>query len=235
MTWLAYLLAAIAGIVDVAGYIALGGIFTAHVSGDTVTAGVDLVHAQWGAALERMAAVLLFVVGFMIGGSIIKFALLKRIPQWFSIGAAVEALFLALFAGAHALFAGGSLDRVPRGAELIVLTACLSFAMGTQNALLSNVENVPVRTTFITGMVVNFSHELLDWCFARFTGSHGGEHRRKAALYAAIWSSFALGGCAGGYLVLIGGTKVFLLPCIAMVLLALYAYRRPFARVEAGS
>jgi uncharacterized membrane protein YoaK (UPF0700 family) len=38
MRWLAYVLAAIAGIVGVAGYLALGGIFTAHVSGDTVKA-----------------------------------------------------------------------------------------------------------------------------------------------------------------------------------------------------
>jgi uncharacterized membrane protein YoaK (UPF0700 family) len=234
MRWLAYVLAAIAGMVDVGGYIALGGIFTAHVSGDTVTAGVALVHGAWMIAGTRLAAIVLFVFGYFIGGSVIKLALLKGSPYWFSAGAAVEASFLGCFAFAHYAIVGGSLVDVPAGWALVAITACLSFAMGTQNALLSNVEHLPVRTTFVTGMTVNFAHELLDWTFARLSGRDGTAHRRKAGLYASVWWSFALGGCVGGYLLVIGGAKVFLIPCIAMAALALYARRRPFANVQAG-
>ena len=232
MTWLAYVLTAIAGIVDVAGYIVLGGIFTAHVSGDTVTAGVAFVHGNWTVAGILFGAVLLFVLGYLIGGSAIKLAILKRSAYWFSLGAAVEAIFLALFAGAHALFVGNAVSYVPAHWELIALMACLSFAMGTHNALLSNVENFPVRTTFVTGMTVNFARELLDWGFASLTGTPAGEHGRKARLYAAVWTSFAVGGCCGGYLLTVVGTQLFVLPSIAMAALAVHAWRHPFTRIE---
>jgi uncharacterized membrane protein YoaK (UPF0700 family) len=231
---LAYLLALIAGMVDVAGYIALAGIFTAHVSGDTVTAGVAAVRGDWIAAGLRAGAIALFVIGYFIGGTAIKLALLRGVFYWFSIGAALEAIFLALFAIVHHWLAGGVLAYSPRNWDLVLLTACLAFAMGTQNALLSNVENAPVRTTFVTGMTVNFAHEILEWAFARVAGRDAAEHGRKAKLYASVWLAFAVGGCTGGYLLQLAGTKVFFLPCIAMTLLAAYAWRRPFAHVQPG-
>jgi uncharacterized membrane protein YoaK (UPF0700 family) len=235
MMWLAYVLAAIAGIVDVAGYIALGGIFTAHVSGDTVMAAVALAHGSWVPALQQVAPVPLIVVGYLIGGTIVKLATTKKLPYWFSIGAAGEALFLAIFALAHHRFAGNSLSYVPQRWTLIGLMACLSFAMGVQNSLLRSVESAGVRTTFVTGMIVSFAHELLDWIFARFTRPNPNERGDKAGLYAGIWASFAVGGCVGGYLQVIHGATIFLIPSLAMTALALYAWRYPFARVEPGT
>jgi uncharacterized membrane protein YoaK (UPF0700 family) len=234
MSWLAFLLAAIAGLVDVAGYIALGGVFTAHVSGDTVTAGVALVHGYWHVAGVRFAAIALFVVGYLIGGSIVKFSAIRKWAHWFSLGAWVEASFLALFALAHYLFAGSSTHYIPGGWELVALIACLACAMGTQNALLSNVEHFPVRTTFVTGMTVNFAHELLDLAAARLSGLPGDEHRRKVRLYATLWASFALGGCAGGYMLITLGATTFLLPSLAIAAIAAYAWWRPFTRIQPG-
>lgn len=235
MTWLAYVLAAVAGIVDVGGYIALGGIFTAHISGDTVVAANEIAHRDWTPALEHFAPVVLIVIGYMVDGAIIKLAMMHRLPYWFSIGAAVEALFLAIFAVTHHHLAGKSLAYVPERWTLIGLMACLTLAMGVQNALLSNVRDLAVRTTFVTGMVVNFANALLDWIFAHFTGERAREHREKAGVYAAIWASFAIGGCAGGYLQVVYGAIVFLIPCFAMATLAAYALRFPAAHVEPGA
>ncbi len=234
MRWLAYVLAAIAGIVDVAGYIALGGIFTAHVSGDTVKAAVAVAHQTWGSALQHFAPVLLIIVGYLIGGAMVKLATVNKLSYWFSIGAGLEALFLAIFAVSHRRLAGSSVSYVPQGISLFSLMACLSFAMGVQNALLRNVEEAGVRTTFVTGMIVNFAHELLDWIFARFNTADPSEQGAKAGLYAGIWACFAVGGCTGGYLQVVHGAIIFLIPCFAMIALALYAGRHPFPQVKPG-
>jgi uncharacterized membrane protein YoaK (UPF0700 family) len=234
MTWLAFLLAAVAGIVDVAGYIALGGIFTAHVSGDTVKAADAVAHGAWQSALAHFAPLLFIVVGYLVGGTIVKFATMRGLRYWFSLGAIVEATFLALFAFGHRRLAGSSLNYVPAGWELYALMACLAFAMGVQNSLLRSVEHAGVRTTFVSGMVVNFAHELLDWIFARFMPAHQGERGEKATLFGTIWLCFAVGGAAGGVLQVVHGAVVFLIPAVVMAALAFYAWRRPLARVEPG-
>lgn len=234
MAWLAFVLATVAGIVDVAGYIALGGIFTAHVSGDTVKAADAVAHGAWPSALQHFAPLIFIVVGYLIGGTLVKLARTRRLPYWFSIGAVVEAIFLALFAIEHSRLAGSSLDYVPTGWSLYGLMACLACAMGIQNSLLRGVDDARVRTTFVTGMIVNFAHELLDWIFARFAPARSGERGEKAALFGSIWLCFAIGGAVGGFLQVIHGSVVFLIPAVAMTALALYAWRRPFACAKPG-
>jgi uncharacterized membrane protein YoaK (UPF0700 family) len=233
--WLAYVLAAVAGIVDVAGFIALGGIFTAHLSGDTVLAADALAHASWTAAWQHLAPIVLLVAGYLAGGTLVRLSVEKRLPYWFSIGAALEALFLGAFAAGHTSLAHGSLSFVPRGENLVALMACLSFAMGTQNALVRNVEAIEVRTTFVTGMIVNFAHELLDWIFARFRRRDARGDARQATVHGAIWLAFFAGGCFGGILQIVRGASVFYIPCIAMGLIAGYAWLRPVAQARPGS
>ena len=235
MRWLAYLLAAIAGIVDVAGFIALGGIFTAHLSGDTVLAADAFAHRSWPSAWQHLAPIAFLIAGYLAGGVIVKLCIAKRIPYWFSIGAALEALFLGAFAAGHTSLARGSLTFVPAGGSLVALMFCLSFAMGTQNALVRNVEAIEVRTTFVTGMVVNFAHELLDWIFARMHGEDAREDGRRASVHGAIWVAFFAGGCAGVFLQVLRGASVFYLPCIAMASIAAYAWLRPLPGLRAGS
>jgi uncharacterized membrane protein YoaK (UPF0700 family) len=235
MLWLAYVLAAIAGIVDVAGFIALGGIFTAHVSGDTVLAADALVHGSWSDLWQHLAPVLLIVVGYLIGGALIKLSVERGLPYWFSIGAGLEAIFLGIFAAGHTSLAHGSLNFVPRDRDLVALMACLSFAMGTQNALVRNVETIEVRTTFVTGMVVSFAHELLDWIFDRLRRADSRRDGRRGAAHGAIWLAFFAGGCAGGFLQAVHGASVFYIPCLAMTLLAAYGWLRPIPRVRPES
>jgi uncharacterized membrane protein YoaK (UPF0700 family) len=140
--------------------------------------------------LEHLAPVFLLVAGYMLGGAVIRLAIMRQVPYWFSIGAALEAVFLAIFAVAHHRLAGGSPTYVPDRWTLIGLMACLTLAMGVQNALLNNVREVTVRTTFVTGMIINFANALLDWTFAALTGGNTGEQREKAGIYAAVWASF---------------------------------------------
>lgn len=60
-------LAGVAGFVDAVGFLTLGGLFTAHMSGNTARLGVVLGRGDLSAAIPIVAAVALFVVGVAIG------------------------------------------------------------------------------------------------------------------------------------------------------------------------
>ena len=62
-------LAGVAGYVDAAGFLTLGGLFTAHMSGNTARLGVRLGGGQLGAALPLAVAIALFVIGVMAGAA----------------------------------------------------------------------------------------------------------------------------------------------------------------------
>jgi len=97
------------------------------------------------------------------------------------------------------------------------------------------VETIDVRTTFVTGMVVSFAHEFLDWIFDRLRRGDARGEGRQAAAHAAIWVAFFAGGCAGGFLQVVRGASVFYIPCVAMALLAAYGWLRPIPRVRPES
>src|SRR5581483_8908976 len=62
-------LAGVAGFVDAAGFLTLGGVFTAHMSGNSARLGVRLGQGDLSAALPMLAAIALFVVG-VAGGAL---------------------------------------------------------------------------------------------------------------------------------------------------------------------
>jgi uncharacterized membrane protein YoaK (UPF0700 family) len=67
---LACALSALAGYVDAVGFLHLGGLFVAFMSGNSTRMGVSLAQGQWGPAAEALGLIALFVVG-AIGGSLI--------------------------------------------------------------------------------------------------------------------------------------------------------------------
>ena len=62
---LSYLLGFNAGYVDTAGFLALGGLFTAHVTGNFVTLGAALIQGTSG-TLSKLAALPVFCIAVMV-------------------------------------------------------------------------------------------------------------------------------------------------------------------------
>jgi uncharacterized membrane protein YoaK (UPF0700 family) len=116
---LACALSALAGYVDAIGFLHLGGLFVAFMSGNSTRMGVSLADGQWSSAAESLGLIALFVIGAAAGSAIVLGRGVNRQP-WVLLA---EALLLAAAALAYAF------DLSNAAVAAIVL------AMGMENAV----------------------------------------------------------------------------------------------------
>jgi uncharacterized membrane protein YoaK (UPF0700 family) len=166
---LAMLLAALAGIVDVIGYLHLNGLFISFMSGNSTQLAAALGQgdlAQVGAIAELIA---LFVLGAVGGQALADFT-----GRWHMtcvlIGVAILLAIAAIMGAA---------------AEPMV------FAMGAMNAAMRRAGNIPVSLTFVTGTLVRFGQGLGDFLVRRAGGWTWSAH-------AVPWFGMVAGAAIGG-------------------------------------
>ena len=97
----------VAGIADAVGYITMGAVFAANMTGNTVLAGIALAQGHWPNAWRHLAPVAVFFVGAMLARLLVR---LSRTPKTSLL---VEAALIAVV---------GFLPVGPETAVLIVLT-----------------------------------------------------------------------------------------------------------------
>ncbi|MFM2301309.1 MAG: hypothetical protein RLZZ84_1045 [Pseudomonadota bacterium] len=149
---LAIALAALAGFVDAAGFLAANRYFVSFMSGNTTRLGVDLVEQPrlaWVPALLLAA----FVIGVTGGAVLAQRAGAARKP----VVLGIVALLLGAAASLHAW-----------GAVMPML-ALLAAAMGALNNTFQRGGEVSVGLTYMTGALVRMGQGLA----ARLTGSGG--------------------------------------------------------------
>ena len=141
--WLAFSLTALAGYVDAAGFLHLGGTFVAFMSGNTTRLGVGLA-GEGSVSVGLVAAILgLFTAGVAAGH------LVRDVAPWKE--AAVLALVTALLAGAALLHDAGR-PMLPIGA--------ITLAMGAVNATFEKKGGSSVGLTYMTGTVVKVGEQV---------------------------------------------------------------------------
>ncbi|MFZ4575129.1 MAG: YoaK family protein [Phycisphaerales bacterium] len=204
-TWLAPLLAGVAGFVDTAGFVVFAGVFLAHVTGNFVVLGATLPGQGLGSAAMKLAVLPLFIIGVAIGWLIVR-----RSPRKSSRHiATVEGLLL---------LAGGGLGvwshypgSMPHMAEPVAM-ACGVLAMALQSMLARSLK-LPM-THVMTGNVTQLTVDLLD---ARFGHPEcGAAASRNIALVAA----FACGAVLSGVLVSSFGLAVLVIPAVVLLAIA---------------
>jgi len=204
-----------AGYVDTAGFLALHGLFTAHVTGNFVTLGASLVLGTSGAIAKLLALPVFCVVVMSV--RLLRYALLSRgLPVLRSLF--LLKLLLLLLGTAGALYFGPFAD----GDGVPAILTGLSFvaAMAVQNALQRvHLSHAP-PTTLMTGTTTQLMLDLADrW--------HGVPAEQKAALDARLLrmltsvAAFALGCASGALLFALVGVKCFVvLPLVALLAFA---------------
>lgn len=146
------------GYSDTAGFLALEGLFTAHVTGNFVTLGAALVHNTSGSLVKFLAlpafCCTIFVLRFW------ALSKLKRHPQPFRILLLIQTLFL-LAGGISAVFYGPFTHN--NGGGLLLTGLLLVVGMAIQNAAHRIHLTSAPPSTLMTGTTTQIMIDLADW------------------------------------------------------------------------
>lgn len=212
-------LAFVAGFVDAAAFIALTGLFTAHVTGNFVLIGAELVSTSTG-VLAKLLALPTFILAVAVT-RLIALALERRGSSPLRPLLALEAVALIAFA-----VAGAALSPLgsPDGARAIGVGMLGVAAMGIQNGIGRLVIGHLAATTVMT---VNVTQAVID-VTDRLCGARLGEQastRLRRTLSAVL--AFAAGALAGAFGVAALSFWCVLVPAFLLIGLLLLPDRRP--------
>ncbi|GBQ23963.1 hypothetical protein AA12717_1644 [Gluconacetobacter sacchari DSM 12717] len=184
-------LAAVAGAVNAAGFLAVG-YYSANMTGNLSSLSMGLRAADLPLALSCLGLIGAFVSGAVLSAWLVNAGRHRRRRAIYAYGILLEAALLGGLGASDLLLWAGV-----RG---LVLAYGLSFLMGLQNATVTRISGARVRTTHMTGMLTDFGIELADWLEAvRRPGDPAriAQVRQRLALHGGIVLSFACGGAAG--------------------------------------
>ena len=180
-----------AGYVDTAGFLALQGLFTAHVTGNFVTLGASLVLGTSGAVAKLLALPVFCAV--ILATRMASFSLPKAGLPILRTMLCLQVLLLAAGA-ALAIHAGPE----KKGDDLIAITAgmVLVAAMAIQNAASRiHLASAP-PTTLMTGSTTQIMIDIADLIRGLEGDAKLAAKARVSKMFTSV-AAFAL-GCAGG-------------------------------------
>ncbi|MBB2154983.1 DUF1275 domain-containing protein [Gluconacetobacter diazotrophicus] len=184
-------LAAIAGAVNAAGFLAVG-YYSANMTGNVSALALSLHVGDLAVVASCLGLIAAFVTGAVVSTFLVNAGRRRRHRAVYAFSILLESVLLGLL---------GVLDIAlhtgPRGP---VLAYGLSFLMGLQNATVTRISGARVRTTHMTGMLTDFGIEIADWLDAFRSAEDPGQltqTRQRLLLHGGIVLSFAAGGLAG--------------------------------------
>jgi uncharacterized membrane protein YoaK (UPF0700 family) len=187
------LLSTTAGAVDVIGFLALGGLFTAHITGNLVVLAAHYITGKFGQIGPLLSVPIFVIVLWIITLTFVR----KPMSITRRELLVLQAVLLACFLGFGAGF--GPFPN-PDGGMAVFVGMLGVAAMATQNALvrlaLPGAPSTAVMTTNVTQATVDF---------ARLVRGHGESHelatvRRRADLTLASVIGFVVGLALGAIL-----------------------------------
>lgn len=182
------LLALAAAYVDTCGFIGLFGLFTAHVTGNFVLIGAELV-SHHGDIIAKLSALPVFLVSVLLTAQA-EVMLQQRGYRATSVLLWIEGLLIA--SAAVAFYKVGQ-PAHPDDEPVLVIGFILIAAMGVQNALMRTSLAGPVQTTVMTGNVTQMAIDLLSISTGRADPS---VRTRVTKSWPAI-AGFAVGSALG--------------------------------------
>jgi uncharacterized membrane protein YoaK (UPF0700 family) len=200
-----------AGYVDTAGYLALQGLFTAHVTGNFVTIGAALVFGTSGVVAKLLALPVFCIV--IVVTRLVSFNLPQRWPVLETMLTLKLLLLLvaAVLAIATGPFANGD------GAPAIIMGMTLVSAMAIQNAAHRIHMAAAPPTTLMTGTTTQIMIDIADM-IRGVSGAAGDATRARLRRMCVAVASFAAGAAAGALLFHAIGSWCFALPPIVAFL-----------------
>jgi uncharacterized membrane protein YoaK (UPF0700 family) len=180
----------VAGYVDTVGFVALFGLFTAHVTGNFVLIGSVLAHTS-GGLLLKLLVFPAFIVAVAITRLIVVWLEARGRPALATLLVLEAAMLLAF------LVLGWAASPVHSADEPLAMVAGVvgAAAMGVQNAGARLVLSGLAPTTVMTGNVTQWVIDAVD--LAR--GAGDAAVRERARKFVAPIAAFASGAIVGAF------------------------------------
>jgi len=183
---LALALAAVAGFVDVVGYLTLHHLFTAHMTGNTSKLGVALGHGNLSSALPLAVVPFLFMAGIAAGTVLVDGG-----RRWAAL--ALQAALVAAYMAYGSTVVHHGTVRGHTASGFYALAALATISLGLQTAALTEIQGATVRTSYISGVLTNIAQTSV----RRVRG--GGQRDRPLRLLGALCVAYLAGATLGSY------------------------------------
>lgn len=168
----------VAGIADAIGYITMGGVFAANMTGNTVLAGIAAAGGRYLDAGNHLAP----LVGFFLGAMLARLLLRLWHRPWQPL--LIEAALV------------GGLGFLPIGVESAVLL--LAFAMGLQASAITSFGGTSVSTVVITSTLARAADASLDTLVR--AGASELPAVASPGLLVVSWAGYLIGAVGGALL-----------------------------------
>lgn len=207
-------LSLIAGITDVTSWLTLGGLFSAHITGNLVIVMADWVRGESPHAIQILA-IPVFVIGVVLAAFSARFFGARK-------GVMTRSLLFEQFlllACASALAAATHPSTDPNGLAALLVGMLAVTAMAVQNTLLHLARKQAPSTAVMTGNIVISTIALIDMTLDR--GSHRSDAIQKWKATCPLLVGFLAGCIAGATAVSLSHDLAWLLPAVASLILML--------------
>lgn len=219
-------LSVIAGMTDVTGWLLLGGLFTAHITGNLVVIAADLVRGG-SPHLAQVLAVPVFILFVALAAQLAR-RLARGSDHAADGGQATLRTLLAgqvvLLLGALAIAAAVHASSQPEGVASDVVAMLAVGAMGVQNALLHLTRKSVPTTAVMTGNLVVCTIALLRIVWG--DGDQVEAHRQWDATWPLI-AGFLVGCVVGAIAVRGTGDWAWAVPTATAAVTLVWQVRSP--------
>lgn len=208
---IASLLSFVAGIVNVAGFLAVAKL-TTNVTGHFAFFVDEVFKLNFWQSFVYFLYIFFFFLGSFVSSYLVELISQKTERNIYVFPTSIEILLL---------FTIGILGRNLILENQNIIACSLLFAMGLQNSLVTKISNATVRTTHLTGLFTDLGIELSQLFFYR-------EPEMKTKLYSSIKlrltiiSFFFIGGIIGGIVYTKIQLKVLIIAGIMLMLGLIY-------------
>lgn len=225
---LAWSLAAIAGSLNTVAFQELG-FFSANMTGNVSLLSIHLADADWNNSLLFLLIVAMFIAGAAFSTMLILTGLRRGHGGVYAYAILIEAVLLALL-GCAELW-------LPAAHRAFNLILGLSFLMGLQNAVVTQISQARVRTTHVSGMATDIGIELARLVEMRRRGERGEDYSRvdmALRLHTETVLAFLGGGIAGIVVHRFAGNAILLIAAALLGSLSLTGLWQLKARARAA-
>jgi len=199
------LLTGAAGYVDAVSYLALGRVFTANMTGNTVLFGLAIVQGDGGAVVRTALALGAFAGGIAIGAWLVhRVESPAEWPRGVTLALGFECVLLAALAG-------------DRSSMLVGRVTLAALAMGVQSAAARRLDVFGITTTFVTGTLTSLVSLIARHGMRPTAAGHGKR------ILATAWVVYVVGAMAAGAAMQLAPGAALLAPVIIVLVVVVLA------------